>query len=97
MCDVCLAYLRLSFRIYGVCVSMAYVCATYVSLLWSMCDVQFIRSIRNILWRSKRILMFSFLRSHDQIFLTVRGAVQGSFRATLGIASVFVHVFLRTG
>ena len=39
------------------------------------------------------IYMFSFFRSHDQMFLTVRGAVQGSFRATLGVASVFVHVF----
>ena len=31
----------------------------------------------------------------DQMFLTVRGAVQGSFRATLGVASVFVHVVFR--
>ena len=31
--------------------------------------------------------IFSFFRSHDQIFLTVRGAVQSSFRATLGVAS----------
>ena len=27
----------------------------------------------------------------DQMFLTVRGVVQGSFMATLGVASVFVH------
>ena len=33
----------------------------------------------------------------DQMFLTVRGAVQGFFRATLGLASVFVHVVLRPG
>ena len=33
----------------------------------------------------------------DQMFLTVRGAVQGSFRATLGVASAFVHVFVRPG
>ena len=31
----------------------------------------------------------------DQMFLTVRGAVQGSF--TLRVASVFVHVVLRPG
>ena len=43
------------------------------------------------------IYMFSFFRSHDQMFLTVRGAMQCSFRATLGVAPVFVHVFLRTG
>ena len=28
----------------------------------------------------------------DQMFLMVQGAVQGSFGATLGVASVFVHV-----
>ena len=33
----------------------------------------------------------------DQMVLTVRGVVQGSFRATLGVASVFVHVVLRPG
>ena len=33
----------------------------------------------------------------DQLFLTVRGVVQGSFMATLGVASVFVHVVLRPG
>ena len=45
------------------------------------------------------ICMFSFFRSHgrDQMFLTVRGVVHGSFMATLGIASVFVHVVLRPG
>ena len=31
------------------------------------------------------------------MFLTVRCAVQGSFRATLGVAPVFVHVVLRPG
>ena len=40
------------------------------------------------------LYMFSFFRSHD---LTVRGAVQGSFRVTFGVASVFVNVFLQTG
>ena len=34
------------------------------------------------------ICMFSFFR---------RGAMQGSFNATLGVASVFVHVVLRPG
>ena len=40
---------------------------------------------------------FRFSEVMDQMFLTVRGAVQGSFRATLGVASVFVHVVLRPG
>ena len=42
------------------------------------------------------IYMFSFFRIY-QMFLKVRGTVQGSFRATLGVASVFVHVVLRPG
>ena len=33
----------------------------------------------------------------DQMFLTVLGVVQGSFMATLGVASVFVLVVLRPG
>ena len=40
---------------------------------------------------------FRFSEVMDQMFLTVRGAVQGSFRATLGVASVFVHAVLRPG
>ena len=40
---------------------------------------------------------FRFSAVIDQMFLAVRGAVQGSFRATLGVASVFVHVVLRPG
>ena len=40
---------------------------------------------------------FRFSEVMDQMFLTVRGAVQGSVRATLGVASVFVHVVLRPG
>ena len=43
------------------------------------------------------ICMFSFFRSHGSMFLTVRGVVQGSFMATLGVASVFVHKVLRPG
>ena len=59
--------------------AMCYVCATFVSLLWSMCDVLGVN--RNILWRSKRILMllykcFRFFEVMDQMFLMVRGAVQ---------------------
>ena len=45
-CDVCVAYHGLSFRIYGVSAMYVWhisridgVCATYVSLLWCMCDV----------------------------------------------------------
>ena len=33
----------------------------------------------------------------EQMFLTVRGDVQGSFRVTLGVSPVFVHVLLRPG
>ena len=38
---------------------------------------------------------FRFSEVMEQMFLTVRGAVQGSFRA--GLASVSVHVVLRPG
>ena len=38
---------------------------------------------------------FRFSKLMDQMLLMVRGAVQGSFRATLGVASVFVHVISR--
>ena len=37
---------------------------------------------------------FRFSEVMYQMFLTVRGAVQGSFRAMLDAASVFVHVVL---
>ena len=40
---------------------------------------------------------FRFSEVMGQMFLTGRGAVQGSFRATLGLASVFVHDVLRPG
>ena len=40
---------------------------------------------------------FRFSEVMDQMFLTVRGVVQGSFMATLGVASVFAHVVLRPG
>ena len=40
---------------------------------------------------------FRFSEVIYQMFLTVRGAVQGPFRATLCVASVFVHVVLRPG
>ena len=38
---------------------------------------------------------FRFSKVMDQMFLTVRGAVQGFLWAKLGVASVFVHVVLR--
>ena len=38
---------------------------------------------------------FRFSEVMDQMFLMVRGAVQGSFRTTFGVASVFVHVVSR--
>ena len=40
---------------------------------------------------------FRFSEVMNQMFLTVRGAVQGTFRATLGVASAFVQVVLRPG
>ena len=40
---------------------------------------------------------FRFSEVMDQMFLTFRGVVHGSFMATLGVASVFVHVVLRPG
>ena len=40
-------------------------------------------------------IFFRFSEDMDQMFLTVQGALQGSFRATLCVASVFVHVVLR--
>ena len=40
---------------------------------------------------------FRFSEVMDQMFLTVRGVVQGSFRATLGVDPVFVHVVSRPG
>ena len=41
--------------------------------------------------------MYVFVFQMDQMFLTVRGVVHGSFMATLGVASVFVHKVLRPG
>ena len=38
---------------------------------------------------------FCFSEVMDQMILRVRGAVQGSFRTTFGVASVFVHVVSR--
>ena len=102
MCDVCVAYPRMSFRIYGVSATYVWcilrinsVCATFVSLLWSMCGVLGV-------WRSKRILMLLYVcyrlfEVMDQMFLTVLCVVQGSFMAMLGVASIFVHVVLRPG
>ena len=46
------------------------------------------------------MLLYNCFRSSenmDQMFLTVRGAVQGLFKSTLGAASVFDHVVLRPG
>ena len=40
---------------------------------------------------------FLFSEVMDKMFLMVRGFVQGSFMASLGVASVFDHVVLRTG
>ena len=42
----------------------------------------------------ENVLCFCFSEFMYQMFLTVRGAVQGHFRATLSVASVFVHVDL---
>ena len=40
---------------------------------------------------------FRFSEAMDQLFLTVLSAMQGSFRAMLGVASIFVNVLLRPG
>ena len=77
-------------------VSMAYMLCTY------RCCRVCVSSSRNILWRSKRILLllYNCFRSSevmDQMFFTVLGAVQGLFKSTLGVASVFDHVVLRPG
>ena len=91
--DVRVAYLAYQWR-------MCYVCATYVSLLWSMCDVLGILGIFCGIPRESLMLLYKCFRSSeimDQMFLTGRGGVQGSFRATLGAASVFVHDILRPG
>ena len=37
---------------------------------------------------------FRFSEAMDQLFLTVLSAMQGSFRAMLGVASIFVNVLL---
>ena len=37
---------------------------------------------------------FRFSEVMDQMFPTVRGVVQGSFMATLGVASVFPSLFM---
>ena len=106
-CDVCVAYPRLSFRIYGVSATYVWrisringVCATYVSLLWSKCDVLGVLGIFCGIPRKYLMLLYKYFRFSeimDQMFLTGRGSVQGSFRATLGVASVFIHDILRPG
>ena len=105
--DVCVAYPLLSFRIYGVSATYVWrisrincVCATYVSLLWSMCDVLGVLGIFCGIPRESLMLLYKYFRFSeimDQVFLTGRGGVQGSFRATLGVASVFIHDILRPG
>ena len=40
---------------------------------------------------------FRFSEVMNQMFLTVRGAVQGTLRATLGVASALIQVVLRPG
>ena len=40
---------------------------------------------------------FRFSEVMDQMFLKVRGTVQGPFRTTLGVASGFVQVVVRPG
>ena len=91
--DVRVAYLAYQWR-------MCYVCATYVSLLWSMCDVLGVLGIFCGIPRESLMLLykcFRFSEIMDQMFLTGRFGVQGSFRATLGVASVLIHDILRPG
>ena len=83
-------------------VSSAYQLYMYVwriSRINGVCATYVLRTFRYFV-AFKRILKllykcFRFSEVMDQMFLTVRSAVQGSFRATLGVASFFVHVVLR--
>ena len=88
--DVRVAYLAYQWR-------MCYVCATYVSLLWSMCDVLGVLGIFCGIPRESLMLLYKCFRFSEIMDLTGRGGVQGSFRATLGVASVFIHDILRPG
>ena len=80
--DVRMVYLTYQWR-------MCYICALYVSLLWSMCDVLGVLGIfcgvprKSLCFYSCKCFRFSEVI--DQMFLKVRGAVQGSFRASLGV------------
>ena len=106
-CYVCVAYPRLSFRIYGVSATYVWrissingVCATYVLRTFRCCGVLGVLEIFCGVPRESLCLLykcFRFSEVMDQMFLMVRSAVQGSFRATLGVASVFAHVVLRPG
>ena len=65
-----------------------------------MCDVLGVLGIFCGIQRESLMLLykcFRFSEIMDKMFLTGRGGVQGSFRATLGVASVFIHDILRPG
>ena len=82
---------------------MCYVCATHVAThVAHMCDVLGVLEIFCGIPRESLMLLYKCFRFFseifmDQMFLTGRGGVQGSFRATLGVASVFIHDILRPG
>ena len=68
--DVRVAYLAYQWRM-----CYMYVCATYVSLLWSMCDVLGLLGIFCGIPR-EYINVFIFSEIMDQMFLRGRGGVQ---------------------
>ena len=81
---------------------MSYVCAKYVSLLWSMCDVFGVLGIFCGVPREAQCIYINVFVSRSEVMaqmsLMVWGNVQGSFRViAFGVASVFVHVVLRPG
>ena len=65
-----------------------------------MCDVLGVLGIFCGIPRESLMLLykcFRFSEIMDQMFLTGRVGLQGYIRATLGVASVFIHDILRPG
>ena len=91
--DVRVKYLAYQWR-------MCYVCATYVSLLWSMCDVLGVLGIFCGIPKESLMLLykcFRFFRNNGSDVSHGPGWRAWFFRATLGVASVFIHDILRPG
>ena len=66
-------------------------CAKFQGQIFDESEV--IQILKEVRWHFCQVYVcFRFSKVMDQIFLTVLGVVQGSFMATLGVASVLVHV-----